>query len=94
MNRIVEAAVNPYEAPHCVDAPETPVSEQMDQLRKEYERRFAQLGMDAVMAAEFSTVFGMVAWKISKEPLYAGISAVVPLAFIMVEALRDFRRVV
>lgn len=94
MSQAIETRVNPYESPRCVDLEGSPVSEQMHRLRQEYEHRFEQLGLDAIMAAEFSAAFGMIAWRLSEEPVYASVSAAAPIIFFAVESTRDFIRVV
>lgn len=94
MSPVAEAQANPYASPRCTEPPEPTILEEMNKLRLEYEGRFGQLGMDAIMAAEFSATFGMVAWSLSEEPMYAGISAAAPIVFFAVESTRDFIRVI
>ena len=86
--------VNPYEPPRCLEQQEQTVAELMNAVRTEYEGRFRQLAMDAALAAEMSATFGMVAWRLSEDPLYAGASALAPIVFFGVESTRDFIRVV
>ncbi len=86
--------MNPYESPRCLEQQEQTVTELMNAVRTEYEGRFRQLAMDAVLAAEMAATFGMVAWRISEDPLYAGVSAVAPIVFFAVESTRDFVRVI
>jgi hypothetical protein len=82
--------VNPYEAPRVVESDPPSASRRMDELLKAFKGRYAQLYMDMFMAAEMSIVSGMVAWTISKNPLYSGVAVAVPSLFIGYEALKDF----
>jgi hypothetical protein len=81
--------VNPYESPQYVDPPEQGVVEKMNALRAEFENRYGQLFSDGVMAAEFSTVFGLLAWKLSEDPRMAGGVAIATGVLISIEAFRD-----
>lgn len=81
--------VNPYESPRYAGPPEQGVVEKMNALRAEFENRYGQLFSDGVMAAEFSTVFGLLAWKLSEDPRMAGGVAIATGVLIGVEAVRD-----
>lgn len=82
--------VNPYEAPRVVESDPPSTSRRMDELLKAFKGRYAQLCMDMIMAAEMSIASGMVAWTISKNPLYSGAAAAVPSLFVGYEAVKDF----